>query len=1271
MSLFQNSVVNKYLKEANDAEIQAAYQKLAAYFHNSVIQQNIRESKEEQFQEGFLRELFVHVLGYTINPDPDYNLTTEFKNERGARKADGAIVRGSMLPRTAIGVIELKSTNTKDLESIRLQAFDYKANHSKCVYVVTSNFEKLRFYINNAVDFEEFDLFTINYEQFRLLWLCLAKTNLLRGIPLDMKEASLVKQEDITKQIYIDYTAFKRELYNDLIANNLGLEIFSGMEEKEIKLLLFKRSQKLLDRFLFLFFGEDRGLLPPNSVSEIIGQWENQSDWGDDVRLYSRFKKYFGLLNTGWKGKKYEIFAYNGGLFAPDEVLDKVNISDDILKRHTQILTTYDFESDVDVNILGHIFENSLNEIEEITAELSAAAATGHAPLSAGRRKKDGVFYTPKYITKYIVENTLGILCTEKRAELGIDEKEYLKSRKGRTTKKLKELDDKLTDYRNWLLSLTICDPACGSGAFLNQALDFLIREHRYIDELRAKLLDVPMIFTEVENSILENNIYGVDINDESVEIAKLSLWLRTAQKGRKLTSLNNNIKCGNSLIEDPELAGEKAFNWQKEFPNIFRKKEKKAWHITTATHNSRYSQRMFDCHVEVGEAEWMDKRDELVITKTIRDIVIEDKLNVLEYNVCGDHLHLLLVCEKEEVAGIVGKLKSMSAKNRNRERGYTVAAATTTAATTGATTTAAGTRGHAPLSGPGTGTPRRGATQRMLWTQKFGKSEINDDGYLNNAIAYISNNRKKHGLPENVDVEKIKKEFLCTREHAFRTEYKGGFDVVIGNPPYVQLQTLGDMSDKLKSCGYETFDKGADLYCLFTERGYKLLRNGGLQSFIMPNKWMLVAYGKPLRKFLSKTGLRQVLNFGDVQFFEEATTYVCIFVAEKSGPSENVKVLSLNKKTYHGDFPTEVKANLYDYSSSRFGENEWSIQPYNDFRKLEQMKSNSTKLKDLPISIYRGILTGYNDAFYIDAATREKLIAADAKSAEIIKPMIRGRDVLPYGISDFEYLINTHNGIKGINPPLNPIAIDDYPEIKNHLDVFYPSLEKRTDKGDTPYNLRNCAYLEEFNSPKIMYPNMTSVFPFMYDESGILGNQKCFILTANDDSISLLFLTAVFNSSLAKLWIWYNCPELQGGTREISKVYFEHFPVPLASQEQQAELAQFAKERTQLTNDFQTLTSKFVRSIQRKFNLEKMTTKMQNWYLLSYAEFIKELSKKKVKLSLSEEAEWEDYFDGQKQKAQTLKSKIDQIDQNIDRKVYGMYGVTEGEETKTVEQEL
>ena len=436
MSLFQHSVLNKYLKDTNQEEMEAAYRRLTIHFHNPYIQQNIRESKEEQYQEGFLRELFVNVFNYTINPFPDFNLTTEFKNERGAKKADGAILQNG----AAIGVIELKSTKTKDLESIRLQAFDYKANQSKCVYVITSNFEKVRFYINNAVDYEEFDLFKLTYEDFQLLWLSLEKNNLLNGVPLAIKEASILKEENVTKQIYVDYSLFKRELYHDLISNNLELEIFKGFDEKEIKLQLFKKSQKLLDRFLFIFFGEDRGLLPPNSISQILTQWEQLTELDEYKPLYSRYQKYFNYLNTGWKGKKYEIFAYNGGLFAPDKILDSIIINDEVLQKHTKVLTAYDFETDVDVNILGHIFENSLNEIEEITAQIEGA----EVDLKKSKRKKDGVFYTPKYITKYIVENTLGKLCDEKKTELEIDESEYLKSRKGRTKKKLLELSNKL-----------------------------------------------------------------------------------------------------------------------------------------------------------------------------------------------------------------------------------------------------------------------------------------------------------------------------------------------------------------------------------------------------------------------------------------------------------------------------------------------------------------------------------------------------------------------------------------------------------------------------------------------------------------------------------------------------------------------------------------------------------------------------------------------------------------------------------------------------------
>ncbi len=552
MSLFQKSVEKKYLNELSPALIDSKYSAFIEYFGNRHIQQNIKSAKEEQFQEGFLRELFVKILGYTLQPEPDYNLISEFKNITNSRKADGAILRGE----EAVAVIELKSLSTNDLDTIESQAFGYKNHHPKCIYVITSNFGKLRFYIQNAVDYIDFDLFNLSRQQFCLLWLCLAKDNLLSDVPLKIKESSLLQEENITKKLYADYSKFRNTIYNNLVKNNPELD----------KLLLFRKTQKLLDRFLFVFFAEDRLLLPPNSISEIVRQWTSLKDELDEyIPLYARFKKFFGYLNTGYKGKKYDIYPYNGGLFAPDEVLDNVLIDDTILYEHTARLSTYDFDTEVDVNILGHIFEHSLGEIENLEAEIKGEKVE----TQKSKRKKDGIYYTPKYITKYIVENTVGKLCLEKRAEFGIIAEDYAIERSNKDKAQIIALDEKLTAYRNWLLTITILDPACGSGAFLNQALEFLIEEHRKIDELRALLFGGGLVFADITNDILENNILGVDINEESVEIAKLSLWLRTAQKGRKLNTLTNNIKCGNSLIDDPEIAGDKAFDWEKEFPDI------------------------------------------------------------------------------------------------------------------------------------------------------------------------------------------------------------------------------------------------------------------------------------------------------------------------------------------------------------------------------------------------------------------------------------------------------------------------------------------------------------------------------------------------------------------------------------------------------------------------------------------------------------------------------------------------------------------------------
>ena len=604
MPLFQKTVLSNHLRYLPKEEVEKAWQVFSAFFHDPQIQKNIEKTREEQYQGEFLIDLFVNVFGYIKQPTENFNLTTEFKNLTNQKKADGAILKNGK----AIAVIELKDTRTLDLRKVEQQAFGYKMNQPNCNYVITSNFEKLRFYIDNTVNFEEFNLFKLTRERFDVLFLCLYHKNILSNLPKRIKDESIIQEEEITRKLYKDYSDFRNDIFENIVKNGIAPHLKKNFSNGSTpsKLDYFKKTQKLLDRFLFILFAEDRLLLPPNSIQTILENWVELKEKHElQIPLYERFKKYFSYIDKGHKGKNYSIFPYNGELFAQDELLDAVLIDDKILYGYAMKLSRYDYESEVSVTVLGHIFEHSLNELEEMQAVLEGKVVN----KKTTKRKKDGVFYTPHYITKYILQNSVGNLCEDKKTELEFDKLVELKENATDKNQNLQTIEQKLIDYKNWLLQLTICDPACGSGAFLNEALEFLITEHAYIDEVYQKIIGKPLNENEdylqkfdasfdkstfqysmeetnelidkleensennrktIEEQILENNIFGVDINEESIEIAKLSLWLRTAQRGRKLVSLNKNIKCGNSLIDKTEIAAEKAFDWNKEFSTVF-----------------------------------------------------------------------------------------------------------------------------------------------------------------------------------------------------------------------------------------------------------------------------------------------------------------------------------------------------------------------------------------------------------------------------------------------------------------------------------------------------------------------------------------------------------------------------------------------------------------------------------------------------------------------------------------------------------------------------
>lgn len=557
----------------------------------------------------------------------------------------------------------------------------------------------------------------------------------------------------------------------------------------------------------------------------------------------------------------------------------------------------------------------------------------------------------------------------------------------------------------------------------------------------------------------MENNIFGVDLNKESVEITKLSLWLRTADKDKTLATLENNIKCGNSLISDKNLS-EKGFDWKEEFPEVFK---------------------------------------------------------------------------------------------------------------------------------------------------------------------------------------------------------EGGFDIVIGNPPYVSLQKKKEESKILSEQNYKTYESTGDLYCLFYEKGINLLKDNGILGFITSNKWLRANYGKSLRKyFLENTNPQIIIDLG-AGIFESATVDSNIFITKKEKNRNELKALDLTKIKKFTEFSSYHKEII---NAEFFGEEIWNIENPIEKSIRNKIEKNGIPLEKWDIKINRGILTGFNDAFVINKETRDKLIEEDGKSAEIIKPILRGRDVKKYSI-DFAdlYLINTHNGYKSTPR----IDINDYPAVKNHLDKYYDKLEKRYDKGKTPYNLRNCDYVDEFSKEKIIYQEIVQEPSFAYlNEDTMFCLDTGRIITGKD----IKFLISIFNSKLFFFAVknFYGGGALGSKGVRMKHTFFNIFKIPVLSLEEQKPFIEKADTMLELNKELQNKIKKFKNRLSSNLDLKEFSKKMESFYELNFKEFLKELGKQKIKLSLSQQDEWEEYFEDYKNSILEIKQKISQTDKEIDLMIYKLYELN-NEEIKIIEE--
>lgn len=517
----------------------------------------LERQNESQLEQEFNRLIVQGALGYRA-PTPGADGTMRVKQPIASGTVDVALGRFTDTEVEVLAPLELKGPRVR-LDRIMpgraktpvQQAWEYAMDAPGARWVLVCDMRELRLYAvgHGRAAFEAFDLRKIwDADEFRRLQLLLHADQLLGGATADLLTRSAAHDQAVTNKLYADYRSLRDDLLDFIRDQRPTISA-----EPRITLV-----QKLLDRLLFIAFAEDTVLLPSDSLKgavRFINPYDPVPKWRQVSRLFDWVDR--GATEQG-------ISPYNGGLFASDPILDALDLPDHLVERFAD-LAGYDFKSEVSVTILGHIFEQSITDIEALQAE-----ARHEAPPSTGKRKREGVVYTPDFVTRFIVERTIGVhlaeIADELRPQFSRGEGSDGEVRwSGRTGER-----DYWAAYLARVVALRVLDPACGSGAFLIAAFDFLHDEQRRVRTRLAELDPGLLVHatTDADVEIITRNLYGVDVNAESVEITKLALWLKTAKPGRQLSSLDDNIRVGNSIVESSDFH-QRSFEWRREFSEI------------------------------------------------------------------------------------------------------------------------------------------------------------------------------------------------------------------------------------------------------------------------------------------------------------------------------------------------------------------------------------------------------------------------------------------------------------------------------------------------------------------------------------------------------------------------------------------------------------------------------------------------------------------------------------------------------------------------------
>ena len=537
-----------------------AQQGAASHWARLMRDEFFLSQKETALEADFNRYIVQEVLGYR-SFDTSGTATVSVKQAVGPGEVDLALGHFSAGRVEILAPFELKGPSLKNLDAIMpgraktpvQQAWEYANDAVGAQWVIVSNQRTLRLYAvgRGRRDYEPFDLGRLDQSaELKRFVLLLGAEHLLSGGTRKLLERSLREDRDITDKLYKDYRELRENLLQFIRTHHTAISA-----EDAIAL-----AQKVLDRIIFIAFAEDTVLLPSDSIRSAVNFID---PYGEPKPKWDYLKRLFYAVDRG--NPRLSIPPYNGGLFAADPQLDALVVPDHISDQFGGI-AAYDFQSQVSVTILGHIFEQSITDIEQKHAEMR-----GETPPKTSKRKREGVVYTPDFVTRFIVEHTIGEHLRERFQSLLAGHSDG-EDTTGAIRWRSKNAESAFwRAYLNCVTGLRVLDPACGSGAFLIAAFDFLKAEQSRVRERLSELEPGLLVYSEADTDveIITRNLYGVDVNSESVEITKLSLWLKTAKRGRQLESLDETIRWGNSLIEDSDYH-RRAFKWRLAFPQIF-----------------------------------------------------------------------------------------------------------------------------------------------------------------------------------------------------------------------------------------------------------------------------------------------------------------------------------------------------------------------------------------------------------------------------------------------------------------------------------------------------------------------------------------------------------------------------------------------------------------------------------------------------------------------------------------------------------------------------